>query len=107
MSIRIQNESSSSTAAAPSSRADELSRVSVGNAKSRSHSLKTTDDTVEISAFSENIAAANHSQSVHDAGKIQKLAALYRKGSYQLDSRELSQSLVSNAVGSARTQGDG
>lgn len=107
MSIRIQNESSSSTAAAPSSRADELSRVSVGNAKSRSHILKSTDDTVEISAFSENIAVVNHSQSVHDAGKVQQLAALYRKGSYQVDSRELSQALISNAVGSARTQGDG
>jgi anti-sigma28 factor (negative regulator of flagellin synthesis) len=106
MSIRIHNESPNTTGAAPSTRADELSRVS-GSPKSGSRPSVTSEDTVEISSFSGNIAETNNTRAIHDAGRVQQLASLYRRGSYQVDSLQLSRSIVSNSLGTGLSEGKG
>ena len=105
MSIRIQSDQLTGTQSAETSRANEVSKLS-GSSSAKTHGGAGGADSVEISSLSEGIAAANAAQQTQQAGRVRHLAALYASGHYQVDSRQLSHAMVSQALGQSANGGE-
>lgn len=96
MSMQIHNDGISSTAAAPSAPAESLAPQ---GASSRIGSTSGgAGDQVEISSFSGNVAESAAALASQQASRVSQLAALYARGEYHVDSRQLSGALVSSAL---------
>jgi hypothetical protein len=63
-------------------------------------------DQVEISSLSGNVAAATAALASQQAARVSRLAALYGRGEYQVNSMQLSRALVSNALSNSSVDGD-
>lgn len=99
MSIRIQNDSLTGTAASGIGRADEVSRPANSPSQSAGRSGNRGGDSVDISSLSQSVAAASTVQQAQQASRVGQLAALYRSGQYSIDSAQVSRALVSQALG--------
>ena len=99
MSIRIENDQIGSTSS-PATRVDQVSRPSDGSSKF-SGVTNQGQDQIDVSPATAKISAELSAQSSTRAGKVQQLGALYASGQYHVDSAQVSQSLVSSALGAA------
>jgi anti-sigma28 factor (negative regulator of flagellin synthesis) len=93
MSIRIYNDGLAGAAAAETSRAEQLSRAT-GTGKSAAGQGASGEDQVQISSLSEAVATAQSQR----AASVQRLAAVYQSGGYQVDSTSVSRALVDHAL---------
>jgi anti-sigma28 factor (negative regulator of flagellin synthesis) len=98
MSIRIYNDGLAGTAASEASRAQELSRAT--SSGTRSSGPAAGEDQVQISSLSETLSA----QSSHRAARVQELAAAYQSGKYQVNSTDVSRSIVNQALKAGSTE---
>ena len=97
MSIRIQNDGLTGTAASETSRTQDL--LQVGGKGNRTGSrVGGSGDSVEISSLSGQIADASSAAQASQASRVRQLASLFSTGRYQVDSMALSGSLVSHAI---------
>ena len=97
MSIRIQNDGISSAATSQTAPAENAGKPgSSTRAGSPAHSGA---DQIDISTLSGNIAAASSNLASRQAARVSQLTALYAKGQYHVDSMQLSQKLISGALG--------
>jgi anti-sigma28 factor (negative regulator of flagellin synthesis) len=100
MSIRLDNDQLAGAAAQQTGHTDQIR--STGNRSSlTSRSRGASGDSVEISSMAEGIADASAAQSTSSAQRVRQLTAIYASGRYQVDSRQLSQAMVSNAITSS------
>jgi hypothetical protein len=106
MSIRIHNGNLAGPAPSPSTRPDESLQASGSSGKVLSSSIAAGEDRVEISALSEGVDGANRALEAGDASRVQRLAALYQTGAYQVDSLQVSRALVSDAIGGHGLEGN-
>jgi anti-sigma28 factor (negative regulator of flagellin synthesis) len=63
-------------------------------------------DSVQISDLSTRLSAANQQEDARVSDRVSTLAALYARGEYQVDGRNLSRALVSHSLSGA-IEGDG
>jgi anti-sigma28 factor (negative regulator of flagellin synthesis) len=106
MSIRIQNDSLAGTGASGVGRADEISRPASSPIPSPGRSGPKGGDSVDISSLSQSVAAASTAQDAQQTGRIARLSALYRSGQYSIDSAQVSQAMVSQALGGGAGEND-
>ena len=99
MSIRIQNDSLTGTAAPGIGRADEISRPPNSPSQSTGKSGGRGGDSVDISSLSQSVTAASTAQQAQQTSRVRQLAALYRSGQYSIDSAQVSHAMVSQALG--------
>jgi len=92
MSIRIFNDGLAGTAASEASRVHDLSRATSGGTPSSGPAAE--EDQAQISSLAETLAA----QSSHRAARVQELAAAYQSGRYQVNSTDVSRSIVNHAL---------
>jgi anti-sigma28 factor (negative regulator of flagellin synthesis) len=52
------------------------------------------------------VAAASTAQDAQQTGRIARLSALYRSGQYSIDSAQVSQAMVSQALGGGAGEND-
>lgn len=97
MSIRIESDQIGS-ASSPATRVDQVSRPPDGSSKS-SGVTNQGQDQVDVSPATAKISAQISAQNSTRAARIQQLGALYAGGQYKVDSAQVSQSLVANALG--------
>ena len=97
MSVRIYSDGLAGASLPGAGRTEELSRAP-GTGKPPAGSAGAAEDRVEISALSENLAAANSQVDVQRAERVQHLAALYQSGQYHVDAAKVSQAIVSHAL---------
>jgi anti-sigma28 factor (negative regulator of flagellin synthesis) len=93
MSIRTDNDGLAGAPTPETSRAGESSRIA-GREGSAASPGAGGGDEVQISTLSEAIAAADTERT----GMVQRLAAAYQSGGYQVDSTGLARALVRNAL---------
>jgi anti-sigma28 factor (negative regulator of flagellin synthesis) len=99
MSIRIGDDGLPGAAAPATSRAEPLARTA-GTAKSGAGQSESGPAHVQISSLSETIVAAQPQR----AAEVQRLAGVYRSGSYQVDSASLARALVDEALEAGGTK---
>lgn len=98
MSIQIHNDG---IASLPASQSAPAGNVTQSNSPAKTGSAANTGaDQVDISTLSGNIASSSSALASQQASRVQQLAALYAKGQYQVDARQLSSALVSRALAS-------
>jgi len=97
MSISIHTGQTGGTSASEASRSDSV-RLSTNGAAGKAGSRSGSEDRVELSSFSEKIAAASSSESTQQSARVRQLAALYQSGRYKVDSHQVSRALVSQAL---------
>jgi anti-sigma28 factor (negative regulator of flagellin synthesis) len=105
MSIRIQNDGLTGTAASETNRALDVVQIGSGGNRSGSRTGASTDR-VEISSLSGRIADASSASAAAQANRVSQLAALYSSGRYQVDSSALSRAMVSQAIQAGSSGGD-
>jgi anti-sigma28 factor (negative regulator of flagellin synthesis) len=98
MDIRIQSESLEGANAQQTSRTQETPLAGQSERQSGLQALAGGQDSVEISSLSAQISAINQQQDVLASDRVAALAALYAHGNYQVDARDLSRALVSQAL---------
>jgi len=98
MDIRIQSNSLEGANALQTSRAQETPQAGQSERQSGLKALEGGQDSVQISSLSGQISAINHEQNVQAADRVAALTALYAQGNYQVDARNLSRALVSDAL---------
>jgi flagellar biosynthesis anti-sigma factor FlgM len=94
--MKIQNDDLASVGSA-ASRVDQVSAGTQGAGKSGG-AQKSQTDQVEVSSATEKITAQLSSQSAERAARVQQLSALYSSGKYQVDSSQVSQSMIAGAL---------
>ena len=104
MSIRIQSDHLAGTQSSETSKAHEIS-PSTNSSSAKTRQAGGGADQVEISSLSESIRSASAAQESQQAGRVRQLAALYASGRYQVDSKQVSHAMVSQALG--ETEGGG
>ena len=105
MSIRIQNDGMTGTAASEASRTLDVVQIGSGGSRSSSRTGASTDR-VEISSLSGQIADASSASAAAQANRVSQLAALYASGRYQVDSSALSRAMVSQSLQAGSSGGD-
>lgn len=98
MSIQIQNDGIAGLA--PSQSAPAGSVAQSGSSTKAGSAANSGADQVDISTLSGNIASSTAALASQQAARVSQLAALYAKGQYRVDSRQLSSALVSRALAS-------
>jgi len=101
MSIRTDNGGFSGPAAPETSRPSEPSRAT-GPDRSATRPGAGDGDQVRISQLAEAIAAAQTERTT----MVERLAADYRSGGYQVDSASVARALVRNALEAGGTESD-
>jgi hypothetical protein len=101
MSIRIYNDGLAGAAASETSRAEQLARTA-GTGKPGAGTGAVGEDQVQISSLSEAVTAAQTQRSA----TLQRLAAVYQSGNYQVNSADLSHALVNNALQAGATESE-
>ncbi|HUA64059.1 MAG TPA: flagellar biosynthesis anti-sigma factor FlgM [Verrucomicrobiae bacterium] len=104
MSIRIQNDGLSGSAAAETSRTQDVVQIGSQSSNAASRSGGPADS-VEISSLFNRISDASNSLESAQNKRVSYLAQLYQSGRYQVDSTAVSRALVSQALGSSGTEG--
>jgi anti-sigma28 factor (negative regulator of flagellin synthesis) len=96
MSIRIQNDGVTGSAASETSRTQDVVQIGSGS-RSGSRGGGATDS-VQLSSLSGQIADASSASQAAQAGRVRQLAALYSSGRYQVDPMAISRALVSQSI---------
>jgi anti-sigma28 factor (negative regulator of flagellin synthesis) len=98
MDIRIQGESLEGANALQTSRTEETPLAGQSEGRRGLKALEGGQDSVQISDLSTQISAVNRQQDVQASNRVAALAALYARGNYHVDARNLSHALVSHAL---------
>ena len=97
MSMRIQPDVLTGSGAVETKRLDQVSELPTRpRAESRSNSPQ--HDQVEISPLSAAISSARELDGRHRAERVRALGALYNSGQDKIDSAQLANSIVSDAL---------
>jgi anti-sigma28 factor (negative regulator of flagellin synthesis) len=104
MSIRIQNDGIAAASTGQTAPAEKAGKA--GSSASSASLANLGSDQVDISSFSGNIAASSSDLANQQAARVNELTAIYAKGDFQVDSGQLSRSLVSSAIGGGSVDGD-
>ncbi len=97
MSIRIESDQIGS-ASSPATRVDQVSRPPDQASKSTGVTSQGQDQ-IDVSPATAKISAELSAQNSTRASRVQQLGVLYASGHYNVDSAQVSQSLVSSAIG--------
>jgi len=97
MSIRIESDQIGS-ASSPAARVDQVSRAPDNPSKSTAVTTSGQDQ-IDVSPATAKISAELSAQSSTRASQVQQLGALYASGQYKVDSAQVSQSIVTSAIG--------
>jgi hypothetical protein len=98
MSIRIQNDGVASAATSLPAPVESVTAEKSGSSSFTGSVGSSGGDQVDISSLSGNITESSNALAAQGAARVSQLAALYSKGEYQVDSMQLSQSLVAGAI---------
>jgi anti-sigma28 factor (negative regulator of flagellin synthesis) len=104
MSIRIQNDQTTSVASTPAQSAEQAARFSSGGTKTGGASSLAGEDQVDVSSVTSSIGAAVSANNAARSNRVQQLGAIYASGQYKVDSAKISQSLISSALGAPGDQ---
>ena len=98
MDIRIQGESLEGTSALQPSRTQETPLVGQDERQRGLKAMGGGQDSVHISGLSAQISKANQLHDAQASNRVLTLAALYARGDYHVETRDLSRALVSHAL---------
>jgi flagellar biosynthesis anti-sigma factor FlgM len=99
--MRIYDRDLTGTASAESGRAQETQKADRETAASSSQSAAASGDRVELSSGLAGVTRALAAYGSSRAGKVQQLTAQFQSGTYQPDSKAISQGMVAQALGGA------
>jgi hypothetical protein len=105
MNIRIDQEALSGARVSELSRSEDVGSSSAVRSNSLSGPGGLKADQVDISSLSGSIADSLSAAAAQQTSKVQHLAALYAAGRYNVDSLQVSRSMVSQALGPALLSG--
>jgi hypothetical protein len=101
MSMRIQTDGLAGAAGLETSRAQETNGVAQSGKQRGAGASGSPLDSVQISGLSERIAEASADLDAQSDQRVNALAALYASGKYEVDSKSLSRSMVSQSLSGA------
>ncbi|HEX3745122.1 MAG TPA: flagellar biosynthesis anti-sigma factor FlgM [Bryobacteraceae bacterium] len=101
MSIQIYNDGLAGAGASEAARTQDVSRAG-GGGRHTSGAASGGEDQVEISALSSSLAAQGSARSA----RVDQLAATYQSGNYQVNSQDVSRSIVDRALQAGAVGGD-
>jgi anti-sigma28 factor (negative regulator of flagellin synthesis) len=97
--MRIYEQNLTGAAGAEAGRTHETQRADHAGGDSRTSAAGHSGDRVEFSQTLDRLSRALAHEGGSRAAKVQALAARYQSGNYQPDSRAVSRSMVSEALG--------
>jgi hypothetical protein len=101
MSIRIAGDGLEGALAPQISKTQDTARVAGSSPSGTTKAGGSGGDSVEISGLSTSLAKAGAADDARVDARVSVLRAMYARGDYQPDSAQLSQALVSHALGGA------
>jgi hypothetical protein len=96
--MKIQNNGSPGSAPLETTRTQPASHDLGGSAAAGQIIAGHDGDSVSISSLSARVSDANATESQQRANRVSELAALHSRGGYQVNSNNLSNALVSQAL---------
>lgn len=106
MSVRIQNDPSPGVLSPEVSRTGQSASSASGPGKGRGVTGSEGGDQVDVSSSTESISAGLSAQNLTHAARVTQLGALYASGQYNVDSAQVSQALIANAVTGSSVAGN-